>query len=269
MIERRRTEAGLVYYQSPLLDALSVPHSFSTRIGGVSLAPFDSLNLGTLSDPLPQDDNACVQENYRRLRAAIGCEDRTRCWVYQVHGAAVETITDCQPFENGPKADAMVTTDPQRVLSVKYADCVPVLISTEDGKAVAAIHSGWRGVVAGVVPAAVRELSKTSGYSPSNFVAAIGPCIGFAHFEVGAEVIAAFRESLGASAPVREQGEKGYIDLQAAVHQQLRACGIAAGNIDGNDRCTFRDKDEFFSHRRDHGITGRMSAIIGPRARAQ
>jgi YfiH family protein len=266
MLERHRTESGLVYYQSPMLGELEVPHAFSTRIGGVSQGPFDSLNLGTLSEPLPEDSNANVQENYRRFKAAIGSEGRERCWVHQVHGAAVETITCNARFENGPKADAMVTADARRLLSVKYADCVPVLLSTDDGRAVAAIHSGWRGVVAGVVGAAIGKLSAVSGQPAASFTAAIGPCISFEHFEVGLEVIAAFRQSLGEDAPVREHGSKGHIDLQAAVRLQLLRCGLAPSHIDGNDRCTVRDADEFFSHRRDHGITGRMAAIIGPRA---
>src|SRR5205823_8319158 len=143
-----------VCYIAPGLEKAGVPHAFSTRAGGVSKAPFDSLNLGITSGLDISDDVANIRENYRRLRAVIGCEDRDRCWVHQVHGADVCAIRPNQIFESGEKADAMVTDDPRRVLSVKYADCVPILLATADGRAVAAVHAGWRGVVAGVLPAA-------------------------------------------------------------------------------------------------------------------
>ena len=163
------------------------------------------------------------------------------------------------------KADAMVTDDTSRLVSVKYADCVPILMSSADGGAVAAVHAGWRGVVAGVVPAAVKRLAERSGKPASTLAAAIGPCIGFDRFEVGPEVIEAFKSIFGLDAPTRPAGPKGFIDLQEAVRRQLLQGGLRPDQIDGNDRCTVRDSDEFFSHRREDGLTGRMAAIIGTR----
>jgi YfiH family protein len=264
MLHRRRTDSGLTFYISPLLQQAGVPHAFSTRLGGISPAPFDSLNLGITSGLPIQDDIANIQENYRRLRQAIGCSDRDRCWVHQVHGPDVCFIRPDEPFESGRKADAMITDDPHRVLSVKYADCVPILLSTRDGRAVAAVHAGWRGVVSGVLPASIRKLTELSGDPSATIVAAVGPCIGFEAFEVGPEVLAEFTNIFGDRAPVRRSADKGHVDLQAAVRLQLLDCGLLAANIDATDRCTYRDRDEFFSHRRERGLTGRMAAIIGP-----
>jgi polyphenol oxidase len=266
MLRRCRTESGLVVYLSPMLEAAGVPHAFSSRSGGVSTGPFASLNLGTVGGADVQDDVQNIRENYRRLRAAIGCEQRGRCWVHQVHGPDVCMVRPGETFENGSKADALVTDDAGRVVSVKYADCVPILLATPDGRAVAAVHAGWRGVVAGVVPAAVRKLAEIAGSPAAQFIAAIGPCIGFDAFEVGGEVLAAFERLGGSDARLlRRTGEKGYVDLRQAVQTQLADAGVRADRMDTTDRCTFRDPGEFFSHRRDGGLTGRMAAVIGPR----
>jgi copper oxidase (laccase) domain-containing protein len=213
-----------------------------------------------------------------------------------------------EPFENGPRADALVSDDPTRVMSVRVADCVPVLIASEDGRAVGAVHAGWRGVIAGVIPNALERL-RSLGFTPSpgnpgegwdegspqamidrattsiarnphpalsrstgrgregNVVVAIGPAIGVDAFEVGPEVLAEFERVFGGDAPIRRRDDgKGHVDLRAAIVLQLIAAGIAADRIDVSDRCTFRDADEFFSHRRDRGVTGRMAAIISPNA---
>ncbi len=254
-------------YVSPLLDAAGVPHAFSTRLGGVSSAPFDSLNLGTVGGADAQDPLSNIRENYRRLRAAIGCEHRDRCWVHQVHGGDVCSIAPGESFESGVKADALVTTDPARVVSVKYADCVPILLATCDGRAVGAVHAGWRGVIAGVVPAAVARVSELSRTPADRLIAAIGPCIGLDHFEVGPEVVSVFREKFsGDDALVRPEGDKGFIDLREAVRRQLCDAGLQIHRIDTTDLCTYENREEFFSHRRDHGLTGRMAAVIGARS---
>jgi YfiH family protein len=260
MLQRRSSSTGCVYYLSPLLVQIGVPHAFSTRIGGVSAAPFDSLNLGNPSGCDRQDDDAHIQENYRRLQQAIGCESRTRCWVHQVHGSIVlDAARD--GFSNGLKADALVSARTNQILAIRTADCVPVLISNAGGTLVAAIHAGWRGVIAGIIPSAIAKFESTA------LIAAIGPCIGFETFEVGTEVLAEFTRAFGTSAPIRSAGGgKGRVDLQAACRLQLLAAGVSAARIDLTDRCTFRDSHEFFSHRRDKGVTGRMAALISPRS---
>ena len=263
-MERRAATNGVVYYFSPLLERRGVPHAFSTRVGGQSPPPFDSLNLGNPSGCATQDDYGRIYANYDLLQAALRIGGRTRCWVHQVHGGAVVDVAD--DFESGVKADAMVTTDATKILAVRVADCVPVLLATDDGARVAAIHAGWRGVIAGVVPAAVARFRVREPHRPdASIIAAIGPSISFDAFEVGPEVIEQFRQRFSTDAPVgmRDDG-KGHVDLRAAIALQLQRAGVAREDIDISDRCTVRDRDEFFSHRRDAGVTGRMAALISP-----
>jgi len=258
VLQRRRFDNGVICYVSPILESIGVPHAFSTRIGGVSKPPFDSLNLGNPSDSPIKDDWANIYENYARLQAAIGCADRQRCWVHQIHGGEVIRCDDS--FESGRKADAMTTNDPSRLLSVRVADCVPVLLASDDGSTVAAVHAGWRGVLAG---AAVNALAQME-CPPARVIAAIGPCIGFESFEVGDDVLSTFEKSFGADAPIRRVSETmGRADLPRAIAIQLHQRGV--DQIDTTGLCTFAHASEFFSHRRDKGATGRMAALISPR----
>jgi YfiH family protein len=269
VLERRTAANGVVYFASPLLAAVGVPHAFSTRHGGTSPPPFDSLNLGNPSGCDVQDDSARIQANYARLHDAIGCAGRARCSVHQVHGRDVADVYRDRPFESGQKADALVGDDPARVLAVRVADCVPILVATDDGRTVAVIHAGWRGVVADIVTATVDALRRRRpDVGPGRLVAAIGPCIGADAFEVGPEVLAAFARAFGADAPAqRRAGDdgKGYANLREGVRRQLVAAGVPREQIDVTDRCTVRDAADFYSHRRDHGITGRLAALIAPR----
>lgn len=264
MLERRTGSKGVTYYASPRLERLGVPHAFSTRLGGVSDGPFRWLNLGNPSGCAVQDDSAHVRENYRRLQAACGCEGRELCYVHQVHGPTVVRTDRGRRFDTSAKADALVGSDPARVLSVRVADCVPILLATEGGRTVAAIHAGWRGVISGAVQAALAAAGAAG--AATTCVAAIGPCIGPDAFEVGPEVLAEFARVFGDDAPIaRRVGDKGHVDLRQAVRLQLLRAGVPADRIDTTDRCTHRDADEFFSHRRDNGVTGRMAAVIAPR----
>ena len=258
---QRRVSDEVVVYVSPLLARLGVPHGFSTRLGGVSEAPFDSMNLGNPSGCAVQDSNSHIEENYRRLQRAIGAGERRRCWVHQVHGAGV-VDADGERYEPGEKGDAIVSGDASKILSVRTADCVPILLAGAGGAVVAAVHAGWRGVVAEVLPATIAAMRERGA---GDVAAAIGPCIGFDSFEVGGEVLAEFESQFRGAAPIRrDDGGKGRVDLRRACQIQLEAAGVLADWIDVSDRCTFRDHEEFFSHRRDQGITGRMAALIGP-----
>jgi YfiH family protein len=264
-MERRTAVNGVTYYASPLFEQRDIPHAFSTRLGGVSPAPFDTLNLGNPNGCAVQDHAARVWQNYRRLEEAAGCPGRELCHVHQVHGAAVVRAAQNESFNTSARADAIVTDDPARVASVRVADCVPILLADGDGRTVAAVHAGWRGVIAGAVTAALKAMRADGSSDP--FVAAIGPCIGGDAFEVGPEVVEEFFRVFGDEAPlVRRVGKKGYIDLRQAVRLQLLRAGLPPEHVDVTDRCTHRDAGEFFSHRRDNGITGRMAAIISPAA---
>lgn len=252
---------------SPLLARVGVPHAFSTRLGGVSPPPFDSLNFGNPSD-LPgerRDPPERLARNWNLLLAAIGAEGREVVQAHQVHADAVLVVRPGIPAHAGPsqtRADALATADPARLLAVRVADCAPVLLASADGRCVAAVHAGWRGVLAGVVPRGVNALRNLGA---TRLVAAIGPCLSADAFEVGEEVAARFDDAFGAGSPVVVRGrDKPHLDLKRALATQLRAAGV--GEIDTLPHCSFRDADLFFSHRRDHGVTGRMVGAIGPRA---
>jgi YfiH family protein len=268
MLQRCTAPNGVVYYASPLLEAVGVPHAFSTRIGGLSRTPFDSLNLGNPNGAPAQDDYANVWANYRLLQDACGCGGRELLRAHQVHGKGVAIAEAGRPFDLAIKADALVSQDAARVVSVRVADCVPVLIASDDGQTVAAVHAGWRGVVAGVIGAAIAAMGQVAGRCPPpRLIVAIGPSISLERFEVGPEVLAEFVRVFGPNAPIRRRDDgKGHADLREGLLRQALDAGVPADRIDTTDRCTFRDREEFFSHRRDRGITGRMAGIISPGA---
>ncbi len=291
MLERCAYPGGVVLYVSPLLRRCGVVHGFTARHGGVSPAPFDALNLGIAScgpEPAggssgPSDSVQNIQRNYGLVQEALGCAERSLAWVNQVHGAVVHVIGQGKSghdralvaknkgndaVEKKPAADALVTDRTDVLLSIRVADCVPILLAGmyQDGQRCrleAGINAGWRAEVYGVVGGTVEVLRERWGIGPGRLIAAVGPCIGPERFEVGEEVARAFRgRELGLA--VREQaGSKPHIDLAAAVAEQLCRVGVADEAIDRTDVCTFVDRGDFFSHRRDAGRTGRMAALIG------
>ena len=267
MLKRVSHSGRIVTYQSPLLAQAHVPHAFSTRLGGISAKPFDTLNLAQ-SDAVeadePADDPERIEHNYQRLLAAIGCDCHRRAWVRQVHGRAIVRVLAAN-VDAHPPADALVTADQGIAISVRTADCVPILVAARSGGLVAAVHAGWRGLVAGVIPAAVAAMVCDHGARPSDLVAAVGPCISADHFEVGPEVARAF-DAAGLPATVGA-GSAGrpHVDLAAAAAAQLGAVGLPPAAIDGSDCCTYRHAELFYSHRRDAGVTGRMAAVIAVR----
>jgi hypothetical protein len=186
--------------------------------------------------------------------------------VHQVHGARVLFLRGTDLPEADARADGLVSERADVLAAVHVADCVPVLLARHDGGRVAAVHAGWRGLVAGVIPRALERLG------PGRACAAIGPCLSPERFEVGPEVVEAFARA-GLGAAVRERpGARAVIDLRAAAALQLASRDVEP--IEPCDRCTYADEGEFYSHRRDvtHGglrRTGRLAALIAavpPRA---
>ncbi len=220
----------------------------TTRRGGTSPPPWESLNLGVAVG----DEPARVAANRATLRALLPDEPR---WLRQVHGRGVVHADDIDPAAP-PDADASWTATPGVVCCVQVADCLPVLFAARDGSVVGAAHAGWRGLAAGVLEATVAAMPSPA----ASLVAWLGPAIGPAAFEVGEEV----REAFAASDPGSEAAfvphapGKYLADLFALARRRLRAAGVTS--IHGGGLCTVSDPERFFSHRRDRP-GGRMAAL--------
>jgi hypothetical protein len=227
------------------------PHGFTTRTGGVSPAPWDTLNLGGAVG----DDAERVAENWSRLERTTGLRFAR---VRQVHGARVVRLDAATaPRED---ADAVVVPGGEVAACVSVADCVPILLADPGTGAVAAVHAGWRGTVALVAAEAVRAVAREVGAPAGRLLAAIGPSIGACCYEVSEDLSARFARELGGDV-VRE----GRVDLWAANRRILEREGVPAERIDVLGRCTSCEPGRFFSHRRDAGRTGRQVAFIAPR----
>jgi len=233
---------------------LGVPHGFSLRTGGVSVGPLASLNLSEGVGDAAQN----VQENVRRLAAAARCAPEQLATVRQVHG---DRVVRAVPG-TAEAADALWTEDRGVWVAVRCADCVPVLLSSADGRRVAAVHSGWRGTALRVVARAVEVLAG-QGEKPAGLRAAVGPCIQACCYEVGQELAARFVASFGPQV-VREGATRPHLSLSAAVKATLLSAGLRPESVDVHAACTACEPERFYSHRRDGGVTGRHFAFISP-----
>lgn len=210
---------------------------FTTRLGGVSRPPFDSLNLGKYTG----DDPQCVDENLKRISAWAGVA--TLETPRQVHGAQILDVDAVAAADRA--ADGLITSQPRRGLLITGADCPPVVLAT--ATRVMALHCGWRPLAAGIVERALELLAGES------FEAAIGPGIGPEHYAVGEEV----PRRLGADGMRHWAG--GRLDLRGIIVDKLQRA--APRRIEVSTACTFTDADHYFSHRRDNGRTGRQAVI--------
>jgi YfiH family protein len=222
---------------------------FSTRRGGVSEGPYESLNLGILTDDRPER----VSENRRRLAEAAGLRPEAIAMGWQVHGT--ELLEWRGPPSSGvagygspgadlPRVDGHLTSDPGVGLLVLVADCLPIALSS--GGRVAMLHCGWRGLAGGIVERALERFDEPP-------VAAIGPGIGPCCYEVGPEVLEAFSRLDGVA-----DGDR--LDLRAVARRALREGGVR--RVEEVDLCTSCREDLYFSHRRDAGVTGRQAGLV-------
>ena len=217
--------------------------AFTTRVGGVSEGPYSSLNLGRKSG----DDVDRVDENRRLVCAALGADLEKLALNYQVHS---DRVVRAVAGARGRRADGLWTDEPGLPILAMSADCLPIALARADGHrpAVAVLHAGWKGLLAGIVEAGAQALG------PGTLAAAVGPGIGPCCYEVGEEVAAPFRERFG-----DDVLHEGRLDLWTSAERALRAAGVE--RIDRFDRCTFCEPETFFSHRRDAGRTGRQGVI--------
>lgn len=253
--------------------------AFTLRTGGVSRAPYDSLNVGTHVG----DDAVAVRENRRRLRESLRLPSEPM-WLQQVHGTAVVDLNELEHVDvvaaeldaiagaapahwgadvvakaplDAPRADAAIASGSGRVCVIQVADCMPVLFAARDGSVIGAAHAGWRGLAAGVLEETVRKLQVPG----TSLLAWLGPTISQQHFEVGDDVRAAFMsvDLKTASAFVANARGRWQCDLYALARRRLALLGVES--VFGGGWCTYADNARFFSFRRD-GQCGRMAALI-------
>jgi YfiH family protein len=260
-----------------LLEA-GVVAAFTGRAGGTSEAPYATLNLGLRVG----DDLRRVLANRRRVATVLGLAGRPWALARQVHGNRVLAVDAGRgggsPAAAGPgrvevvglgqgppeakppvgEADGLVTTDPGVVLAVLTADCAPVLLADPAAGVVGAVHAGWRGLAAGVVEAGVAAMAEL-GADPAGCVGLVGPAVGGCCYEVGPEVREAVGERLPDALAATRDGRPA-LDPAAGAAQALRRAGV--GQVRVAAECTFDLEERFFSHRRDHGRTGRQAGIV-------
>jgi purine-nucleoside/S-methyl-5'-thioadenosine phosphorylase / adenosine deaminase len=215
--------------------------AFSTRQGGVSTGPFESLNLGRLTD----DDSANVDENRRRVCAEVGADPERLAMNRQVHAA---TVHKAEAGARGRPGDGLWTDEPKVPMMKFTADCLPIALARTNGTpGLALLHAGRLGVLEGIIEAGVGVLG-------GRLAAVLGPGIGPCCYEVGDDILDAYRARFGADA-VRERN----LDLWTAAERVLHEAGVES--VERLDLCTACDPERFFSHRRDAGVTGRQGVI--------
>jgi len=249
------------------LEKAGFTNAFSTRLGGVSPMPEASLNLAGFNE----DSAANIHENRRRfLKLLDGEWTLTSCW--QVHGSDVRIVKSMEDARNDTEnCDALTTRTPGILLGVKTADCVPLLVGDARTGAVAGIHAGWRGTVAGIVTHTLSQMLKEFSSRPLDLHVAIGPAANGCCYEVGTEVIEAFLQSFPRGQHLLTPTRDGHalIDLQKANEELLVAAGVPAEQIHRAPFCTMERTDLFFSYRNEKlqfGRVGRLMALIGKAA---
>lgn len=271
----RRVWGNVTWHTDPELRPEGIVIAFSERTGGRSVPPYATLNMSDMVGDKP----AAVAENRRLLMLALGLDKATQSQLrscVQVHGAAVARVDD---FNDDPSpasrvladTDALITATPGIPLMICVADCVPViLVARRPRRALAVIHSGWKGTIARISEVAVVALREAYGVDPADLQAYIGPYIGPDSFEVSPEVAARFAEvfpDLPQATHEPKEDDTGAggptitLDLGAAVKQSLREAGLSADSIVIRGVDTATDRAHYFSYRAQNGVTGRQAAL--------
>lgn len=238
-----------------LTSSLSVPHGFTTRQGGVSDSYYSSLNLG-----LSTGDNAEVVEKNRDVVLKHFGVSRSQVSILeQVHG---NTVVVAEAAWHKHKADAQITNDPDLLLVIGMADCLPILLYDSVQKVVGAAHAGWRGTSLKIAANVVEKMGSEFGSSPETIYVAMGPAICRDNYQVGSEVFEAFTKSGFPTTVFEPDGERYRLDLVAANKFVLGQAGVLPENIEALNLCTFADQEKFYSHRRDGQKRGSHWAVI-------
>jgi YfiH family protein len=254
---RERVDGIVLYRFQQLSEVAGLNHAVLTRIGGVSQGPYATLNLGHTVG----DDLSAVEENHRRALGLLGLEPKGVVSPYQVHGARVGVVGRAHLGTVQPSTDALVTAVPSVPLLMRFGDCTPILFFDPAQRVIGMVHAGWRGVVAGSVEATVRTMVERLDCNPVDIWAGIGPTIGPCCYEVGEEVVDAVQAACPTGADIaRRLNGRIHLDLPAAVRAQLCATGVE--QVEDACLCTACRVDEFFSHRAEHGRTGRFGIVM-------
>ena len=263
----RQERHGVSFYSCLDPAWTGAAHGFSTRLGGVSPAPMDSLNLGANRGDVP----ANVRENFVRFCAAVGTDPNALVKNHQVHGDTVRPVTRANvlPAPEVPgsfEADGLITNEPGVCLTIFSGDCIPILLYDPAGRCIAAVHAGWRGTAIGAAARAAEAMVRDYGCKSEHILAAIGPGIGPCCFETHADVPDGLRAGLGAEAqpfirPLSKEG-KFSVDLKGANARWLERSGLKRKHIAICSACTACDLDTFWSHRVQGSRRGSMAAMI-------
>jgi YfiH family protein len=237
-----------------LADVPGLVAAFTTRSVGVSIAPFDELNLGIGT----HDARDHVLENRRRVTAALGFAASDLAVAGQIHGSEVETVSAPGLY---PGRDGLVTTSPGVLLAIVAADCAAVLLVDPTARVIGACHAGWRGAVGGILENTVVAMVRL-GADPARLRAWISPCIGWQAFQVSLEVAERFHPDDVRWIP---SDERPHVDLSASIVRRLNALGLTPDRVSADGRCTASTPELFFSHRAQNGTTGRMMGLVGLR----
>jgi YfiH family protein len=251
--------AGSIRYFTFDLFGTDLPHAVITRHGGVSPAPWTGLNLGGTVGDDPQN----VSENRNRALTVLGRDPASVFDVWQVHGVEVAIASAPRPPEAPhAQADVILTGNPEVTLMMRFADCVPVLLHDPVRGVAGLAHAGWLGTVRGAVAAAVAAMREGFGSAPEDIRAGIGPSIGPDHYEVGEDVAAQVRQAFGPDAASLLSTHDGsiHLDLWTANRMHLQRAGVRQIEMAG--LCTACHLQDWFSHRAEHGRTGRFGAMI-------
>lgn len=240
----------------------NIVHAVFTRQGGLSPAPWHSLNFGGTVG----DERERVVENRHRAFRALGRAPHSMFDVWQVHGAEV-VVAVTSGFSSPPefKADAILTDQPDITLFMRFADCVPILLHDPRKGVVGIVHAGWQGTVKKILREAIRTMQAAYNSNPADILAAIGPSIGPDHYEIGENVIGRVHASFKGDAPslLLPHNERVHFNLWAANRLTLEQAGV--GQIEVSELCTACHTHDWFSHRAEKGQTGRFGALIALR----
>jgi len=250
---------SLVYYEfDGLASQAGLQHGVFTRLGGVSRPPFDTLNLGRSVG----DDDEAVEENYSRVCRALNIVRNSLVTGYQVHSDHVAVVSPNDAGRLLPSTDGLLTASEGLSLTLRFADCVPLLFFDPVQQVVGLAHAGWKGTVNHIGVKVVQAMQEKFGSCPENILACIGPSIGPCCYEVGNDVIDQVRQVFPYADDllIPQVQHTVHFDLWAANRRQLQESGLA--QIEEAKMCTACQRDEFFSHRGDHHQTGRFGVFI-------